>query len=121
MEAKVAKLMKKWGCTEQEAREMIAWDAQTDKMSSKQIADEMTPEQKKASKQARITTSEKKHSERKVERKPNEDKRTIIQKIFEAILGLDPEAKIINVERQIDFRIGSTDYSITLTAHRKAK
>lgn len=120
-EKKIEALMKKWGCTREEAIEMINWDSQTDKMSIKEVNAELTPEQKKAAKAARITTSEKKHGERKVERKPNEDKRSIIQRLFEAVLGIDTTAKVSNLERQIDFTLNGTEYSITLTAHRKAK
>lgn len=120
-EKKIEALMKKWGCTREEAIEMINWDSQTDKMTIKEVNAELTPEQKKAAKAARITTSEKKHGERKVERKPNEDKRSIIQRLFEAVLGIDTTAKISNLERQIDFTLNGTEYSITLTAHRKAK
>lgn len=125
MEEKVAKLMKKWGCTEEEAREMIAWDEQTDKMTSKEINAEMTPEQRKAAKSARITTSGKK-TERKVERKPNDEKRWLIDIIRVLFEGMENNGKMKNVsvsnpERQVDFVVGDTEYSITLTAHRKPK
>lgn len=123
MEEKIATLMKKWNCTEEEAKEMLAWDEETDKMSVSQINAEMTPEQKKASKAARITTSGKK-TERKVERKPNNDKRTIIswlKTLFEgeALNGEVEAVEVSNIERQIDFVRNDIAYSITLTAHRK--
>lgn len=121
-EEKIEALMKKWNCSREEAIEIIEWDKEADTMKSvKEMEKDLTPEQKKAAKSARITTSEKKHGERKVERKPNEDKRTIIQRLFEAVLGIDTTAKVSNVERQIDFTLNGTEYSITLTAHRKAK
>lgn len=123
MEEKIANLMKKWNCTEEEAKEMLAWDEETDKMSVSQINAEMTPEQKKASKAARITTSGKK-AERKVERKPNNDKRTIIswlKTLFEgeALNGEVEAVNVSNIERQVDFTKNGIEYSITLTAHRK--
>lgn len=123
MEKKVAKLMKKWGCTEEEAREMIAWDEQTDEMTPAQINQEMTPEQRKAQKAMTITTSEKKRGERKVERKPNDEKRWIISAIRTLFEGLEKlkNVSVSNPERQIDFVVGDTEYSITLTAHRKPK
>lgn len=123
MEEKVAKLMKKWGCTEEEAREMIAWDEETDDMTPAQINKEMTPEQRKAQKSMTITTSEKKRGERKVERKPNDEKRwiiSVIQTLFEGLEKLK-NVSVSNPERQIDFSVGDTEYSITLTAHRKPK
>lgn len=122
MADKIEALMKKWGCSREEAVEMLEWDKQTDKMKTvKEAEADLTAEQKKAAKAARITTSEKKHAERKVERKPNEDKRTIIQRLLEAVLGIDSNAKASNLERQIDFTLNGTEYSITLTAHRKPK
>ena len=121
-EKKIEALMKKWSCSREEAIDIMNWDKQADNMKSvKEMEADLTDEQKKASKKARITTSEKKHSERKIERKPNEDKRSIIQKLLEAVLGIDNEAKVSNQERQIDFTLNGTEYSITLTAHRKAK
>lgn len=123
MEEKVAKLMKKWGCTEEEAREMIAWDEETDDMTPAQINKEMTPEQRKAQKSMTITTSEKKRGERKVERKPNDEKRWIISVIKTLFEGLEKlkNVSVSNPERQIDFSVDDTEYSITLTAHRKPK
>lgn len=121
MEQKIEHYMKKYGITREEAVEMIEYDNAADKMTVAEINKELTPEQRKAQKAMTITTSEKKRGERKVERKPNEDKRTIIQRLFEAVLNLDKKAKIVNLERQIDFSLGETEYSITLTAHRKAK
>ena len=126
MEEKVAKLMKKWGCTEEEAREMIAWDEETDEMTPAQINQEMTPEQRKAQKAMTITTSEKKRGERKVERKPNDEKRWLINLIRVLFEGMESNGKMKNVsvsnpERQVDFVVGDTEYSITLTAHRKPK
>lgn len=56
------------------------------------------------------------------ERKPNEEKREIINDIFDwmpKIIGLDHE--IVNPEREIAFRIGENHYSLTLTCHRKPK
>lgn len=121
MEEKIAKYMKKYGITREEAVEMIAYDEETNDMTPAQINKELTPEQRKAQKSMTITTSEKKRSERKVERKPNEDKRSIIQRLLEAVLKIDSRATASNIERQIDFTLNGTEYSITLTAHRKAK
>lgn len=121
MEKKIANYMKKYGISREEAIEMIAYDAEADKMTIAEIKKTLTPEQIEAQKAMTITTSEKKRGERKVERKPNEDKRSIIQKIFAAVLGIDEKAVVSNVERQIDFTVGETNYSITLTAHRKPK
>lgn len=60
----------------------------------------------------------------KRERKPNDEKRAIIQNIHDA---METDAmfadlmEIVNPERQIDFKIGENHYSLTLTCHRKPK
>ena len=55
----------------------------------------------------------------KRERKPNDDKRYLIERLKLAIDAFSPT--VSNVERQIDFEYNGTQYSITLTAHRKPK
>jgi hypothetical protein len=70
--------------------------------------------------------------ERKRERKPNEDKRAIIEALFHAMCDFHhAEEECIaahvdnittaNPERQIDFTLHGVAYSLTLTAHRKPK
>lgn len=64
--------------------------------------------------------------QKKRERKPNEEKRDIITWIFDLFKTLQTDdmvhsAEIVNVERQIDFKIGENHYSLTLTCHRKPK
>lgn len=64
----------------------------------------------------------------KRERKPNEDKREIIDTVAQNLArvygpdGEKPEGvTVTNVERQIDFLYRGVSYSITLTAHRPPK
>lgn len=64
--------------------------------------------------------------QKKRERKPNEEKRDIITWIFDLFKTLQTDdmvhsAEIVNIERQIDFKIGENHYSLTLTCHRKPK
>lgn len=61
----------------------------------------------------------------KRERKPNEEKREIIQDLT-GFLVKDCQdyilnAEIVNPEREITFKIGENCYSLTLTCHRKPK
>lgn len=49
------------------------------------------------------------------ERKPNEEKRAIIQKLFSVL----EDAEIVNPEKEITFKIGENNYSISLILHRK--
>lgn len=62
------------------------------------------------------------------ERKPNEEKRDLIAYVAHALGECDhyeetfaQTVEIVNIERQIDFKIGENHYSLTLTCHRKPK
>lgn len=54
------------------------------------------------------------------ERKPNEDKRLLIDCLMDALKDFD-SAEVVNPERQVDFHLNGTHYSVTLTAHRPPK
>lgn len=61
-------------------------------------------------------------------RKPNEEKRDVIAYVTHALGECDhyeetfaQTVEIVNIERQIDFKIGENHYSLTLTCHRKPK
>lgn len=54
------------------------------------------------------------------ERKPNEDKRFLIDCLFDSLKDFD-NCEIVNLERQIDFLLNGVHYSVTLTAHRAPK
>ena len=60
---------------------------------------------------------DKKKGKRKVERKPDEDKRELIKIIADAFANCE----IVNPERQIDLNYLGNHYSITLTKHRPSK
>ena len=86
---------------------------------------DLTPEQEKASKQARSVGTRKTtaYNFKKRERKPNETKRVIMDFLFKAIKteNLFQGATMTNAERQIDFIINDKSYSVTLTEHRPPK
>ena len=54
------------------------------------------------------------------ERKPNEDKRFLIDCLFDSLKDFD-NCEIVNPERQIDFLLNGAQYSVTLPAHRAPK
>ena len=58
-----------------------------------------------------------KKGKRKVERKPDLDKRELIEVIAKALEEYAPEVK--NVEREVTFNFNGANYSVTLTKHRK--
>lgn len=56
------------------------------------------------------------------ERKANPEKQEIIAKIAEALTAdFEGEVSITNKEREVSFKFGENDYSITLVCHRKPK
>lgn len=112
--------MKSLDLTEEEAREMLEADAKIDKGAD---LFPLTAEQEKASKQARATGTRKtEYQFSKRERKPDPDKRCLIDLLFQS---LDPQADahptITNPERQIDFAYNGRQFRIVLSAPRAPK
>ena len=54
------------------------------------------------------------------ERKPNEDKRFLIDCLFDSLKDFD-NCEIVSPELQIYFLLNGVHYSVTLTAHRAPK
>lgn len=111
----------KTGCSLEEA-EMAWWDKQIDKGNPTPF--DLTPEQEKESRKANKPKARKvvdPSGKTKVrERKPNEDKRLLIDCLHDALKDFD-NSEIINPERQVDFMLNGISYSVTLTAHRPPK
>ena len=117
--------MKTLDLTREEALEMWCDDHDIDMGKAKEF--DLAPEKQKVVKQmtkaggkARVTESKPR------ERKPNEEKRTILtwlDDLFKTLSvdGMVSEVEIANVEREITFKIGENAYSLTLTLHRKPK
>lgn len=124
MEEKIAKYMKKYGITREEAVEMIEYDTETDNMKVSEIKKELTPEQREAQKAMTITTSGKK-VERKREHKVNERKKwfiEVIKTLFEGFVGSKVDKmEVSNAERTIEVFADGKHYTITLTEHRQPK
>ena len=117
---RVQQLMKSLDLTEAEAREMLEADAEIDKGAD---LFPLTAEQEKASKQARATGTRKtEYQFSKRERKPDPDKRCLIDLLFQS---LDPQADahptITNPERQIDFAYNGRNFRLVLSAPRAPK
>ena len=116
-ERQIAAFMK-MGDTREEAEAAILEDRE----------DIETPEMKEMAKGAKengsLRTGE--HSvdaygrKRTRERKPNEDKRLIIDCLKDTLADFD-NCEVVNAERQIDFHLNGVHYSVTLTAHRPPK
>ena len=122
MNDQIQKMMKNLGLTEQEARELLADDAKVDK--GEKMAFDLSPEQEKNAKKARMTGTKKKPAAYKFEKKPrkeNAEKREILKALFELAESNWEQANLTNPERQVDFVLNGNSYSITLTCHRPPK
>ena len=113
-EKRIADLMKALECTREEALEIIADDEAID---SGEKLFELTPEQEKASKQARQGPRKKNSKPTVRERKVDNDKRTLIKYLNEAVEFCD-KVEITNPERQIDFVYNGRKFRIVLSAPR---
>lgn len=121
---RVASLMLHLKCTEAEAEDIIAYDAQVDKGEPTKY--DLTPEQMKITKKYRNTgTREKKPTSYEFtqrEKKANPTKSAIISKIAEMLVANGYEAvDITKKEREIDFKVGETEFTVMLTQHRAKK
>ena len=117
MEKEIAKLMKNLGVTREEALEIIASDKEVDKGGN---PNPLTKEQEKNSKAARKTSTGV-YTFTKRERKPNENKRSIIQEIKQLCEKMGENVVVTNIEREIEFIYGDKKYRITLSAPREKK
>lgn len=131
-EKQITSMMKNLGLTREEAIQLIEEDEEVDRMTMKEVTADMTPEQKKASKQATITTGDKKKRAYKFtprERKPDDVKREIIETIAHNLdraccgdnLDHPQNIQIVKPEKEITFELFGDEYSVTLTKHRKPK
>ena len=123
--------MKTLDLTREEALEMWCDDHDIDMGKAKEF--DLDPEKQKVVKQMTKAGGKARATENKPrERKPNEEKRTLIAEIGSCLEGFhrfDEEnlvsrvdsVEIVNVQREITFKIGEKAYSLTLTLHRKSK
>ena len=116
--------MKALDLTRKEAIEMWMDDHDIDQGKAKDF--DLDPEKQKVVKEMTKAGGKARAKETKPrERKPNDEKRTIIQDLNDFLVNNCQDyinlVEIVNVEREITFKIGENDYSLTLTCHRKPK
>lgn len=119
-EEKIKKNMRLLGLTYEEAKKVVEDDEIIDKGGKCEWEVELTPEQKKAQRKARLAdraVSEKKTTRT---REPNQDKRDLITTLQNALTECE-NVVVANVEREITFTYNGVAYKITLSAPRKAK
>lgn len=115
--------MKTLDLTREEALEMWCDDHDIDMGKAKEF--DLDPEKQKVVKQMTKAGGKARATESKPrERKPNEEKREIIQTLQDSMKDyaiFADSVEIVNPEREITFKIGENAYSLTLTLHRKPK
>ena len=121
MNDQIQKLMKTLDISEVEAREILAYDEDVDK--GKKTEFDLTPEQEKSTRKYRqAERKQTAYNFTKRERKPDLEKRQIIEEIANFLSEKDDfDVSIIKKEREISLIVGSNDYSITLIKHRPPK
>lgn len=116
----VEKLMELLECSEEQAKEIIAYDQEVDKMTVTQCESDLLKEQKAVTKQYR-------QGDRKPtvynfstrERKADNDKGKLIEMLASAInLVTEQEPTITNAERQIDFVYNGRKFRVVLSCPR---
>ena len=119
---RIAKLMEKLGCSAEEAIEILAEDAEIDKMTVKEAYSDLTDEQRKAVKSATITGSKKKVAVKR-ERKIDPDKLLIMNALDNFLYNLDYNLQITNRqnENEISFSMGENNFTLKLIKHRPKK
>lgn len=124
-EKRITELMQTLDLTREEAIELVQEDEKVDKMTVKETESDLTAEQKQAIKKAKggAKAVDAFGKKRVVERKADEDKRTLISLLYSTLhRGDDPSCEnieITNPERQIDFNMNGRRFRIVLSAPRK--
>lgn len=112
----VEKLMKKLGCTREEALELIAYDKAVDKGADPY---KLTPEQQKVAKKMCATGTKAKTEKVVKNHKKDAEKAEIISELAQFLTEKVDFLEISNAERQIFFKIGENSYDLTLIKKRK--
>lgn len=110
-EQMIAQYIKNLGLTRQEAEQLIADDEAG-------VSESLTPEQKKAVKE--MTQADRKKEVKPRERKPDENKRHLINELVESLVDMWCEnVAVVNPEREIKFTYNGELYRLTLAKPRK--
>ena len=118
MSKEVEKLMLLLHCTEAEAQDIIETDKRIDRGEK---LFELTPEQQKASKEARqVSRGPTVYKFTQRERKAKPEKAQICSAMIEGLKGIGiANLEVANEEREFSFTLGETKYKVTLACPRK--
>ena len=122
-------LMRNLHCTEEEARDIMAYDEMVDKATTKaeqaKLPYELTDEQKAVAKKMTNIGEKTVKGKKPVvvgarPRKENPTKQSLIECLRAALeaQGVD-NLEVTNKERLIEFKVGEQKFTVTLTANRK--
>ena len=117
-EKEIEKQMKANHCSRQEALEILQWDYEIDHGNTENGA--LTKEQKALVR--KITKADKDPAVKRTvkrERKVNENKKALIEKIASALT--ETENLSVKTETEISFTYNGKSYSVKLTEHREKK
>lgn len=128
-EREIAQQMKAEGCSREFAE--ATWMENQEELDCAEL-DKLDKEAKKNGATKVVATSEDKPKQKRAPRKPNEEKRALIEALTSALESFhhrDEEevasqvegVEIVNPEREISFKVGEHEYSLTMTQHRKKK
>ena len=115
MEEKIQKLMKSLNISREEAIDLIEEDKRIDRGEKLY---ELDPELEKGAKKARQADRKPNATPTKRERKPNEDKATLVNALFSAVLPMCETYEVTNAEREFLFTYKGTKYKVVLSAPR---
>ena len=121
MTSQVAKLMKTLDCTEEEALDILQQDKAINR--GQRVSFDLSKEdEKRAKKYANADTHKRPANPVHRERKPDENKRYLIEALEEMLQNSEVQAEnlvVTNPERQIDFVFHDKRYRVVLSAPRK--
>ena len=120
-EKQIEKMMKSLDLTREEAIEMLMEDEAVDKMSMKEVTNDLTDEQKKAVKAVTKATSDKPKAKVKRERKVDLDKLEILQVCDDALCDLVDNVCERKTETELNFEYNGCQYTLRLIKHRPPK
>lgn len=119
-EKRVATLMKTLNCSREEAIEIIREDEEIDGMTMKELNADLTPDQKKAMKDA-TKTGTKKRTAVKRERKVDETKKGLLDGFRECLESRGASVQPLTTEAEMHFSFEGAEYTIKLIKHRPPK
>lgn len=127
-EREIALMMEKDGYSREFAE--ATWMENQEELNCAEL-DKMDKEAK-ANGATKVVAVTDKPKQKRAPRKPNEEKRALVNALYYALCDFhhgdedDPASavdgvEIVNPEREVSFKVGENEYSLTLTCHRKKK